>query len=104
VGCVASSLVVASVWQAPTAAEWIYLPAIGVIAAVAHLFLIKAFERADASTLAPFTYSEVIGGAVLGFIVFGDVPDPWGWTGLAIIVLSAIAVVSRKRQAKPAAA
>ncbi len=104
VGCVASSLVVASVWQAPTAAEWIYLPAIGVIAAVAHLFLIKAFERADASTLAPFTYSEVIGAAGLGFIVFGDVPDLWGWTGLAIIVLSAIAVVSHKRQAEPAAA
>ena len=104
VGCVASSLVVAGVWQAPTATEWVCLPAIGMVAAAAHLLLIKAFERADASTLAPFAYSEVIGAAVLGFIAFGDVPDPWAWTGLAIIVLSAIAVVSCKRQAEPAAA
>ncbi len=92
VGCVVSTAFVGAVWQQPAAADWPILIAIGAIAAVAHLLIIKAFERADASTLAPFTYSEVIGAAILGYVVFGDAPDMVASAGLGVIVLSAVAV------------
>ncbi len=104
VGCIASSAVVASSWHNPTGLEWLFLAAVGVIAAIAHFFIIKAFERADASTLAPFTYTEVIGAAVLGLVVFGDAPDLLASLGLGIIILSAVAVVRYGRPAQPAAA
>lgn len=60
------------------------LIAIGAVAAVAHLLIIKAFEKADASTLAPFTYSEVIGAAILGYAFFGDAPDMVASAGLEL--------------------
>lgn len=104
VGCLASSAVVATVWEQPAWRNWILLAAIGIIAAIAHLLIIKAFERADASTLAPFTYAEVVGAAILGFIVFGDAPDLLTCAGLAIIILSAVAVVAYNRPTEPAAA
>jgi drug/metabolite transporter (DMT)-like permease len=104
VGCVASSVMVAASWQNPTAQEWLLLAAIGIVAAIAHFFIIKAFERADASTLAPFTYSEVLGAAFLGFVAFGDAPDLPASVGLGIIILSAIAVVRYGRTAQPASA
>ncbi|KFC76052.1 hypothetical protein FG93_00192 [Bosea sp. LC85] len=104
VGCVASSVIVAAVWEQPVWWQWFLLAAIGIVAAIAHLLIIKAFDRADASTLAPFTYAEVVGAAILGFIVFGDAPDLPACAGLAIIILSAVAVVAYNRPAAPAAA
>lgn len=92
VGCVVSTAFVGAVWQQPAAADWPMLIAIGAVAAVAHLLIIKAFEKADASTLAPFTYSEVIGAAILGYVVFGDAPGMVASAGLGVIVLSAVAV------------
>jgi drug/metabolite transporter (DMT)-like permease len=92
VGCLASTIAVVAVWQQPAAGDWPILIAIGVVAAIAHLLIIKAFEKADASTLAPFTYSEVIGAAILGYLVFGDAPDMTALAGLAIIIGSAVAV------------
>jgi drug/metabolite transporter (DMT)-like permease len=92
VGCLASTAIVGAVWQQPTVADWPILIAIGVVAAIAHLLIIKAFEKADASTLAPFTYFEVIGAAILGYTVFGDAPDMIAFAGLGVIIVSAIAV------------
>ncbi|CAD5246896.1 conserved membrane hypothetical protein [Bosea sp. 62] len=96
VGCVLSSLAVIPVWQSPSAVQWLQLVAIGCVAALAHLLIVKAFERAEASLLAPFTYAEVITATILGYLVFGDVPDRWAYAGLALIILSAIAVVPRE--------
>jgi drug/metabolite transporter (DMT)-like permease len=93
VGCVASTLIVLPSWTQPATVEWIYLVAIGLIAACAHFLIIRAFEVADASTLAPFTYSEVIMATILGFLVFGDSPDLWTYVGLAIIIVSAIGLL-----------
>lgn len=96
VGCVLSSLAVVPVWQSPSAVQWLQLMATGCVAALAHLLIVKAFERAEASLLAPFTYAEVITATILGYLVFGDVPDRWAYAGLALIILSAIAVVPRE--------
>lgn len=92
VGCLVSTAVVGAVWQQPAAGDWPILVTIGAVAAVAHLLIIKAFEKADASTLAPFTYSEVIGAAILGHAVFGDTPDMVACAGLGITIASAIVV------------
>lgn len=105
VGCVLSSIAVIPVWQSPSATQWLQLMATGCVAAFAHLLIVKAFERAEASVLAPFNYAEVITATVLGVLVFGDMPDRWAYVGLAIIILSAIAVVPRepKREMAPQA-
>lgn len=97
VGCLASSILVIPVWQPPTVQQWAMLAAIGLVAATAHFFIIKAFERAEASTLAPFTYAEIIAATILGYIVFGDAPDIWTYAGLAIIIASAVILASAKR-------
>ena len=38
--------------------------------------LIEAHRRAPASVLAPFIYTQIIPMIIIGFLVFGDVPDP----------------------------
>lgn len=96
-GGIIASAAVAPYWVSPTVSQWALLIACGLVAAIAHLLIIKSFELASASTIAPFTYSEIVTGAILGFIVFSDAPDVWLFVGLAIVVGSGIALAKAKQ-------
>jgi len=96
VGAVAASVIVLFSWQAPAAWEWGLLMFAGGVAAIAHIFIIKSFEKTDASVIAPYTYSEIVMAAILGYLVFGDRPDIWLVTGCGLIVASGIIVGRHK--------
>jgi drug/metabolite transporter (DMT)-like permease len=72
--------------------------AIGLIAAVGHYLLIRAYERAPASLLAPFGYFEIIMAVIVGFVLFGDFPDLWTWVGIAVLVASGLYISLRERK------
>ncbi len=76
------------------------MAAMGLIAAAAHFFLIRAYDHAPASLLAPYGYSEIVVATAIGFAVFGDFPDVWTWCGIAVIVASGIYVSLRERRAR----
>jgi drug/metabolite transporter (DMT)-like permease len=61
------------------------LLAVAVLGTAGHLLLIIALGKAPASTLMPFQYVQLAVAALAGWIVFGVVPDGWGWVGMAII-------------------
>ncbi len=100
VGAVASSLVVPSAWQAPDAAGWAMLAGIGLIAAVSHLLLIKAYRLAPASVVAPFGYLDIVWATFYGFVLFGDFPDPLTWVGLAVVIGSGLYVFHREARVR----
>lgn len=58
----------------------------GVIGASGHLLLVRAFEHAPASTLAPYNYAHVVAALGFGWAVFGNFPDPVALVGMALIV------------------
>ena len=60
VGLTLISFFVPSVWVTPSLNEWFLMALIGLIAAVAHLFLILSLKYADASKLAPLGYTETV--------------------------------------------
>jgi drug/metabolite transporter (DMT)-like permease len=59
--------------------------------------LIRAFHHAPASVLAPFVYSQLVAVLILGYAVFGEFPDGWSLTGMAIIVASGVFVALHNR-------
>jgi drug/metabolite transporter (DMT)-like permease len=59
---------------------------LGTADAVGHFLLIKALEIERASTLSPFGYSQLLWVKLLGFLVFGQLPDRHAVIGMAIIV------------------
>jgi len=61
------------------------LAAIALLGTTGHLLLIMALGKAPASTLMPFQYAQLAAAAMAGWIVFGVVPDGWGWLGMVII-------------------
>jgi drug/metabolite transporter (DMT)-like permease len=98
VGAATMTLVVPFFW-APLLAWWhaLLFLAMGALAAAGHFMLIRAFEIAPASTLAPFVYAQLVAVVILGYLVFRNFPDRWSLVGMAIIVASGAFVATRKR-------
>lgn len=99
------ALLVTSTWEGshfapsmPSAEQWLWLIAIGIIAAAGHLLVVMGVSRAPASLLAPFGYVEIIAATFLGWIIFEDWPDGLSWVGIAVIVASGIYVFERERR------
>jgi len=99
VATVVASLVVPWSWQWPY--DWQdagLFVAMGAVGAFGHLLLIRAFERAPASVLAPYIYLQVVSALLLGWIVFGDFPDLWALAGMGLIALTGVAMALSRRR------
>ncbi|HLS86400.1 MAG TPA: DMT family transporter [Burkholderiales bacterium] len=75
------------------------LAAIGVLGGVGHFLLIRAHALAPATLLAPFGYAQLVVVLVLGWLVFGQLPDALGFGGMALVAASGVVVIlgSRRR-------
>ncbi len=81
----------------PTPAQWGQVAAIGVISMIAHWLIVISLARVPASVVAPLTYLEIIGAAVVGYLLFADIPDATTWIGVAVIAASGIYISYRER-------
>ena len=75
---------------------WLCL-AVGVVASLGQGFAVLAYRHAAASVLAPLSYAQLIWSSLLGWQVFGHVPDRWVLAGGAVIAASGITVVRLAR-------
>ncbi len=98
VGAVLLSLLAPFVWVTPQAASHgVLIVIIGVLASFGHFLLIRAYDYANATLLAPYTYTALIWAMLSGWLVFGDFPDGWSLLGMGIIVLSGLYLANRQR-------
>lgn len=65
--------------------QFLYLTGAGLMAAGGQFSITAAYCHAPAREISVYDYSQVIFSAVLGFLIFGDVPDLWSVLGYAII-------------------
>jgi drug/metabolite transporter (DMT)-like permease len=97
-GLILSSIAVLFVWVSPSLEQWLILVWLGFLGVVGHYFMIKAFELAPVSLLAPFDYTALIWATLLGFVLFGDLPDAWTIMGAIIIISSGLYLIKRERR------
>ncbi len=93
-----SSLALPFVWVTPEPVYWLAFLLQGALGVGAHLCMIKAFELAEASLLAPFNYSKIIWAAVAGYFVFGDRPSLNTLAGATIIALAGLFMLLHERR------
>jgi drug/metabolite transporter (DMT)-like permease len=90
-------------WQAPPGAlQWAILALIGIAGGLGHYLLAVAHRFAPASVLAPFLYQQIVWMVLLGYLVFGDVPDTAVVIGAAIVIASGGYLLYRERRAASA--
>ena len=78
---------------------WLLIAGLGLMGGSGHWLLIKAHQIAPAPILAPFVYVGLIAMIILGYFIFGDVPDIWTLGGAAIIISSGLYLWYRERTA-----
>jgi drug/metabolite transporter (DMT)-like permease len=96
VGTLVMTVVVPFFWRPVAPLDWLAMTAMGALGGVGHLILIRALTIAPASLLAPFVYTQIVWALVLGYLMFGDVPDRWMLLGCAVIVASGLFVFYRE--------
>ena len=92
-------------WRLPQGSDLWWLMATGLTSAFGFMCSSHAFQREEASRIAPFEYVMIIWVTLLSFIVWGELPDSQTLFGISIIVLSGIYVLRREgsRESRPLA-
>jgi drug/metabolite transporter (DMT)-like permease len=96
-GLAVLSAMVPFVWVTPTWHDILLGILVGVASTAGQWIVVLAFRYADASVLAPFSYSQLVWVSLLGFIIFGEVPGIWTVSGAALIVASGLYTAHRER-------
>jgi drug/metabolite transporter (DMT)-like permease len=68
------------------------------VALVAHVCVNRSLILAPASTVVPYQYTTIAWAVLLGYLVFGDVPDAFMLTGGAIIIGAGLFIFLREQR------
>jgi len=84
-------------WTPPSGRALALLAFTAVLLLIGYQCIIMALRTGDISAVAPFRYSALLWAMLLGYLVFGDVPDAMMVSGAAIIVASGLYAFYRER-------
>jgi drug/metabolite transporter (DMT)-like permease len=91
-----ASLFLPFAWQPMAGAHIGMIVVTAALGLAGHVCLTRAFNAAPVGVIAPFEYSAIVWAALIGFVVWGDVPAGHVYLGGAIIILSGLYVVRRE--------
>lgn len=102
------SLGVTESWRLLEMREMLLIVSSAAFLAICIYLSVMAFRIAEVSAVAPFRYSMLLWGALVGYILFAEVPDRWAFFGSALIVGSGLYSLGRnsprgKQQKLPSA-
>ena len=87
-------------FQPITAAQtgWIVLGSVFLVGG--YLFTVMSLRGTEVAYTAPFRYTLIVYALILGYVVFGDVPDGWSILGIVLIVGSGLFTLYREQRLK----
>ena len=88
----------------PSATEALLIASLGICGGTGHFLVTRAFRHAPASTLSPLTYAQLLWATLLGWQVFGQLPDTWSILGMLVIAGSGLSIALAERRAQQARA
>jgi drug/metabolite transporter (DMT)-like permease len=84
------------------ATGWLLLVLLGLLGTAAHLVMTWSLRFAPSATVAPMQYLEIPFATVVGFLVFGDLPNGLAALGIAVTIGAGLYVLYRERLASVA--
>jgi drug/metabolite transporter (DMT)-like permease len=84
-------------WIRPPLVETSMLIVAALMVAGGNFAIIIAYRGTDVSIVSGYRYSIVVFALILGFLIWGDVPDLWSMLGSLLIVGSGLYTLHRER-------
>lgn len=82
----------------PIGKEWLWVSLIGILGLIGQVFLTRAFQLADTSTVAPLKYMELVYALIFGFFLFDESYTVWALTGMTLVVFGMLLNIIVKRK------
>jgi len=89
-------------FQWPDATTWGWLIAVGLLANIGQLGLTIAYSKAPATQVSPLGYSSLLFAGLIGYLLWGELPDVWGTAGAVLVTLAGIMVARERSEPLPA--
>lgn len=83
-------------WPSISQESFLLLMVAGFCGGVAQILLTQSYRHADMSTIAPFEYTSIVLGLIIGYFLFGDIPTGTMLIGTAIVVGAGIFIILRE--------
>jgi len=88
-----SFIIVLFFWEMPSFKTFIYLILAAICGTVLHLTLNHAFKLVDVSMTQPYSFLNLVFASIIGYFVFGEIPDLYTWIG-ALIIFTGVLIIS----------
>ena len=96
--CTGAATLMAETWVAPSQHHIGLMSLAGLLVIIGQLLMFLAFRLAATRAVAPFFYCFLIWAVLAGFAIFGEVPNAYALTGMALIITSGLAVLALERR------
>lgn len=83
-------------WVTPDPLTLAMLVVAGLIGGVGQLFLTEALRQAPIGVIAPFDYTQLIWAALLGLVIWGELPHPLTLVGAVVVAASGVYILRRE--------
>lgn len=87
-----AGLLVLPDWVTPQGWELAALCGVGVVSAIAQVFMTEAYRSGESSVIAPFEYGAIVYTTAMGMAFWGEFPDLWTWAGILVIIAAGLYV------------
>ena len=87
------------VWEWPSFETWLYLWGIAIVGTLAHFLWTKSYSMADITSLEPIAFIKLPIMALIGWMIFSEIPGTWTWVGGLTIFMSTIYISHREAKA-----
>jgi drug/metabolite transporter (DMT)-like permease len=84
------------VWTTPSMEQLFWMFLIGICEMTGQRSMSRGYKAADTTVIMAFSFLRLPVAALLGFVLFGEVPELWVWLGAAIIAASSIYIAHRE--------
>ncbi|MDR6754935.1 drug/metabolite transporter (DMT)-like permease [Mycoplana sp. BE70] len=95
-----TGLVAPFVWLPFALSDFALMIGTGVLAGIAQFALFEGMRRAEVSLLAPFEYSSLVWGFILGFLIWNEVPAHNVFIGAVLIFSAGMIIIAAERFAR----
>ena len=97
VGLAAGGIALTQTWTPVDSLSLALLFGASLFLSMAYYLLIVAMRSGEMSLVAPFRYSGLLFALLIGYVVWGDVPNLLGWAGIFLLAISGLLILRSER-------
>jgi drug/metabolite transporter (DMT)-like permease len=93
---ICSALTAIGGWPMPTPEQWFFIGLSALFGVFGQLLMTMSYRYAEASTLAPLDYTNLLLAVALGYYFFAEVPHWSMWIGAPLVIAAGLIILWRE--------